>query len=187
VADWAARAASENDLRYKESIIWKGDTLVDGYLADGADNLDGITGNARYNYKVYIPHSQRSGIKGGGWMQQIEQNQRLFRFADVLLIDAEAKFRTGDIAGALVSINKIRERAGEPDYTSADLTLQNIWDERRFELAFENDRYFDLIRTGQAASVLDYKHWQFPKNVFYPIPQPQIDLSNHILLQNPNW
>ncbi|MBE0651771.1 MAG: RagB/SusD family nutrient uptake outer membrane protein [Bacteroidales bacterium] len=187
VAAWKARYKSQHDLRYKASVIWRGDTTVDGMVVQGAPQLDGITGTPRYDYDVYVPHDQRSGIKGGYWMQQIEQNFRLFRYADVLLIDAEAKFMNGDIAGALISINKVRERAGEPDLTAANLTLQKIWDERRFELAFSNDRYFDLIRTGQAQKVLGYRGWQYPKNVFYPIPQTQIDLSNGQLKQNPNW
>lgn len=187
VADWAKRAKTQNDLRYRASVIWRGDTTVDGMVIQGAPQLDGITGTPRYNYKVYIPKNQRSGIKGWWWMRQIEQNFRLFRYADLLLIDAEAKFMNGDVAGALVSINKVRERAGEPDYTTADLTLQKIWNERRFELAFSNDRYFDLIRTGQAQQVLGYRGWQYPKNVFYPIPQTQIDLSNGNLKQNPGW
>jgi len=187
VAAWAERAKSQNDLRYHASVIFKGEKKTDGTLCDGAPELDGITGTPRYNYKVYIPKNQRSSIKGNGYLTQIEQNQRLFRFADVLLIDAEAKFRTGDVAGALQSINKVRARAGEPDLTSSTLTLKAIWDERRFELAFENDRYFDLIRTGEAKTVLSYKKWAFPKNVFYPIPQPQVDLSNRILKQNPLW
>ena len=101
------------------------------------------------------------------------------------MIDAEAKLRTGNEGGALLSINRVRQRAGEEELES--LTLQQIWDERRFEFVFENDRYFDLVRTGEAKTVLAYKNWKFPKNVFYPIPQDQLDLSNNVLKQNPNW
>ena len=120
-------------------------------------------------------HIDRDGIFG----------QRLFRFADILLIDAEAKLRNGNEGGALQSINRVRQRAGEPKLES--LTLKQIWDERRFEFVFENDRYFDLVRTGEAKTVLAYKNWSYPKNVFYPVPQDQIDLSNGALKQNVHW
>ncbi|MDD4713473.1 MAG: RagB/SusD family nutrient uptake outer membrane protein, partial [Bacteroidales bacterium] len=62
-----------------------------------------------------------------------------------------------------------------------------IWDERRFELAFENDRFFDMVRTGLAKTKLVSNGFVYPKHVFYPIPQAQIDLSNGILLQNKNY
>ncbi|WP_430972361.1 RagB/SusD family nutrient uptake outer membrane protein [Sunxiuqinia rutila] len=187
VAAWKAREAEQNDLRYQYSVIFYGDTLVDDRVVEGATDIDGVTGLPRYNYKVYIPLAERSDIKGNWWMQQTEQNQRFFRFADVLLIDAEAKFMTNDVAGAAVSLNKVRSRAGEPEISSGNLTLQDIWDERRFELAFENDRYFDLVRTGQAETVLGSRGWTKPKNVFYPIPQVQIDLSIGPLKQNAYW
>ena len=188
VAVWKKRYNEQNDKRYKYSVIFKGEIQSDGDVADGAAAVDGITGTPRYNYKVFVPKNQRSPLKGGGWIKQFEQNQRFLRFAEVLLIDAEAKVRTNDLAGAMISINKIRKRAGEPEFTqTSQVTLQAVLDERRFELAFENDRYFDLIRTGQASTVLAYKGWKSPKNIFYPIPQTQIDLSNKILTQNKYW
>lgn len=194
VEAWKERFETQNDLRYLYSIAWDGERLVDYHDKDGnlkqdivesLPNLDGITGKPRYNKKVYIPRDERGTYKKDWYLVQIEQNQRLFRFADVLLIDAEAKLRNGNTPGALKSINRIRKRAGEPELET--LTLQQIWDERRFEFVFENDRYFDLVRTGEAASVLAYKNWSYPKNVFYPIPQDQMDLSNGILKQNPLW
>ncbi len=185
VAAWETREAEQNDLRYGYSVIYYGDTLTDGRVVEGATDIDGVTGLPRYNYKVYIPLDERSGIKGNWWMRQTEQNQRFFRFSDVLLIDAEAKIRTGDSSGAAVSLNKVRNRAGETDIASP--TLQDILDERRFELAFENDRYFDIVRSGQASTILGSRGWSKPKNVFYPIPQVQIDLSIGALKQNPNW
>jgi len=121
------------------------------------------------------------------WIYGIEQNIRLLRFSDILLIDAEAKFNLGDKDGARISINKVRNRVKETPYANSDLSLQNIWDERRFELAFEDDRFFDLVRTGLAKTVLVPQGFTYPKNVFYPLPQAQIDLSNGILVQNKNY
>lgn len=193
VAEWRARYESQNDLRYLYSIAWNGERLED-YHKDGnlkqdimetLPAIDGITGTPRFNKKVYIPRDQRCDYKKDWYLTQIEQNQRLFRFSDILLIDAEAKLRTNDLTGALSSINRVRTRAGESPLTA--LTLKEIYDERRFEFVFENDRYFDLVRSGEAKTVLAYKNWKFPKNVFYPIPQDQIDLSNKALKQNPLW
>lgn len=196
VEAWKERYETIGDLRYLYSIAWDGERLVDYHDKNGVlqqdivvslPSIDGITGKPRYNKKVYVPRDQRGDYKKDWYLTQIEQNQRLFRFADILLIDAEAKLHINDKAGALKSINRIRKRAGESLLTEAELTLEEIWNERRFEFVFENDRYFDLIRTGQAKSVLAYKNWQYPKNVFYPIPQVQIDLSNGYLKQNPLW
>lgn len=194
VAEWQERYDEQHDLRYLYSIVWDGERLVDYHdengnlvqdIAKALPQIDGITGKARFNKKVYIPRDERNSYKKDGYISQAEQNQRLFRFADILLIDAEAKLRNGNESGALQSINRIRKRAGEPELEA--LTLKQIWDERRFEFVFENDRYFDLVRTGEAKTVLAYKNWSYPKNVFYPIPQSQIDFSFGMLKQNPNW
>jgi len=66
------------------------------------------------------------------------------------------------------------------------VTLQNIWDERRAELALEEDRFFDLVRTGQATTVLSGLGFKSPKNNVYPIPSAQMQL-NTTLTQNPNY
>lgn len=194
VADWADRYASQNDLRYLYSIVWDGERLVDYHDKNGnlvqdivvaLPVIDGITGKARFNKKVYVPRDERCDYKKDWYLTMIEQNQRLFRFADILLIDAEAKLKSGNEGGALISINRVRERAGQPKLKT--LVIKQIWDERRFEFVFENDRYFDLVRTGESKTVLSYKNWTYPKNVFYPVPQDQIDLSNKNLKQNKNW
>lgn len=186
---WEAR--SDDEVRYKASVVYRGQTLPDGKVVDGSETLAGTNAGkegykpARYNYKVYMSSADETGL--GGWMTSIEQNPRLFRFADILLIDAEAEFNLGNTGEALISVNKVRDRAYATPFTSNTLTMQAIWDERRFELAFENDRFFDLVRTGQAKTVLAARGFQYPKNCFYPIPQEQIDLSNGILTQNKHW
>ena len=58
--------------------------------------------------------------------------------------------------------------------------------ERRIELAMEHERYFDIVRWGIAGDVLGAK-WIPGKHELFPIPQEQIDLSNHILAQNPGY
>jgi len=58
--------------------------------------------------------------------------------------------------------------------------------ERRWEFAMEGYRFYDLVRWGDAVSVLGSLGYQ-PKNAWYPIPQPAIDLSGGVLVQNPNY
>ena len=64
--------------------------------------------------------------------------------------------------------------------------MQEVWDERRAELALEEDRFFDLIRTGQAANVLGPKGFTSGKNELLPIPANQRQLNPN-LVQNPGY
>lgn len=109
----------------------------------------------------------------------------VIRLAEVILIKAEAHARQGEIALALVELNKIRERAGIGPLTSA-LTAGELLDqillERRRELAFEGHRWFDLVRTGRAVAVLGIPVTQ----TIYPIPQNEIDVAPG-LTQNPGY
>ncbi len=115
-------------------------------------------------------------------------NIRLIRYADVLLMAAEAKLLAGNVAGGQVHFNLVRNRAGLPNKT---LTLDAIKKERRLELAFEGFRFLDLIRWGDAATEL--KGQGFIKNgnfldqhKLYPIPAAEIN-NNKQLKQNPGW
>jgi hypothetical protein len=85
-------------------------------------------------------------------------------------------------------LNLVRRRAfgdNAHDVSSTGTTLyQTILDERRMELAMEGDRFFDLVRTGKAASVLSSK-FVVGKHEVFPIPQQEIDISG--LKQNPNY
>jgi hypothetical protein len=188
VADWQQR--TDDTIRFHASIAFRGDRLSDGTTVGGLTELSGTNAGkpgyppARYSMKAYVPKNDQTQLS---WIYGIEQNIRLLRFSDILLIDAEARLNLGDKDGARISINKVRNRVKETPYANADLTFQKIWDERRFELAFENDRFFDLVRTGLAKTVLGSQGFVFPKHVFYPLPQAQIDLSNGILVQNKNY
>ena len=91
----------------------------------------------------------------------------VLRVAELYLIRAEARARQGKLTLALADLNAVRTRAGVPASaaaTAADLLLA-IENERRVEFAFEADRWFDLVRTGRAGTVLgvtDTKKWVFP-------------------------
>jgi hypothetical protein len=85
-------------------------------------------------------------------------------------------------------VNQVRARVGMPDitFTTQANMRTAIKKERRAELGLEGERFFDLVRWGDAVSVLGplgYTH----RCRFYPIPQPEIDRSNGVLVQNPEW
>lgn len=138
-----------------------------------------------YNQKYHPRKGQTSG--------QIElnytNNYRTIRYADVLLMAAEANNRstTPNDDKAREYLNRVRRRAfGDQlhDITSSGVTLrQAIWDERRLELAMEGDRFFDLVRTGQAASKIS--GFVANKNELFPIPQQEVDISG--LTQNAGY
>ncbi|MFH6601875.1 RagB/SusD family nutrient uptake outer membrane protein [Maribacter algicola] len=130
-------------------------------------------------------------------------NVIVLRYADVILMHAEALNEQGYVADgqAFDLVNQIRNRAGLADLTSATVTNQAefrlaIENERRWELAFENHRWPDLVRTGRALEVIN-SHVTETSNIpltlsistnqlLYPIPQNEID-TNPALVQNPGY
>ena len=138
-----------------------------------------------YN-KKYHP---RKGESSGQIELNYTNNHRVIRFADVLLMAAEAFNRSTspNDTKAQEYLNRVRRRAfgnNSQDITSTGTALrQAIWDERRLELAMEGDRFFDLVRTGQApAKITGFKS---NKNEVFPIPQQEVDISG--LTQNPGY
>lgn len=83
-----------------------------------------------------------------------DNNYVITRYADALLMYAEALMVLGKKDEAVVFVNQVRARAKVPSITSAKLDIDAILHERRMELAFEGHRYFDLVRTGKAVEVL---------------------------------
>lgn len=187
-------AFETNDPRLKGTIIDLGD-VIDGVtiigdgetpdvITDGAGNVIEIES---YNRKIWIP--------GNTTTTQYGHNRRLIRFSDVLLMAAEALNENNKPGDALVHLNRVRARARQgnvailPDITTLDKnTLRDlILQERRVELAMEGHRFWDLVRTGKAASVLGSRGFVAGKHELLPIPQNEIDLSQGTLIQNPNW
>jgi starch-binding outer membrane protein, SusD/RagB family len=154
--------------------------------------------NPRYNNKVYTNPSIRASIgnRFGYWM-----NFRALRYADVVLMFAEAANEVGgaaNITAARNALNSIRARARAgnnallPDVTTTDqATLRAaIRQERRVELAMEHERFFDLVRWGIAQAALNAAgkpNFNGSRDVLLPIPQTQIDLSAGVLTQNPGY
>ncbi len=115
-------------------------------------------------------------------------NQRIYRYAETLLNAAELIVRGAGSGSAETYLNAIRTRAQVPSIAA---TLDNIIDERHLEFVGEGKRYWDLVRTGKAASVLTGANhlyrtadWSANKK-YWPIPQSEIDRSAGTLTQNP--
>jgi hypothetical protein len=130
-----------------------------------------------------------------GYNEGAQQNIRVIRYAEVLLMNAEANNELGNANDALAALELVRNRARGgnaailPKVTTTDKTALRtaIWRERRAELAMEFDRYFDVIRQGRGTEVFGPLGWKADKNEVWPVPQSEIDLSGGVLTQNKNY
>lgn len=140
-----------------------------------------------YFNKKYIARKGDSNI--GDQNLTNPNNYRAIRFADVLLLAAEAHQITGNEASALAYLNRVRRRAFGSSYQniniSGNILLEAIYQERRLELVGEGHRFFDLVRTGEAAEKID--GFQENKNELFPIPLEEIQFSNGNWNQNPGY
>ena len=169
------------DLRRDATIL----NIAEFASATGASYTEGYNHTGFFNNK-YIP---RAGESGGQIELNYLTNYRIIRYADVLLMAAEAYNRSGINDNlALSFLNQVRIRAFDDDefelnnLSGANLT-NAIWEERKFELAMEGHRFFDLVRTNQAFSVIP--GFVQGKHEVFPIPQQEIDISG--LTQNPGY
>lgn len=107
-------------------------------------------------------------------------NWKVIRYADVLLMLAEALNENNKNTEALTYLNQVRVRAGMPGYSNLtkDATRDKIYLERRLELSFEGVRWFDLLRTGQAYPVMK-NSGMLPYMTVFPLPLSQIQLINN--------
>jgi hypothetical protein len=186
-------AYEPGDLRKKSTIInlpasSPPDTLFDGFVVP---TMVGVS--ATYNYKAY--HSK---ILSGGSKAQIEafdgnrglcqKNLHILRYAEVLLINAEASNELGISGPAISNLNLVRARAGLPATSASSQSdiRTAIWNERRVELAMEHDRFWDIVRQGRAAQVMIAagKSFVAGKNELLPIPSSEIAVSGGRLSQN---
>lgn len=174
-----------NDPRKAGTIIFRGTTTPEG------DAIPAVGDNPMYNMKSYVPFS----MFVNGFNEGCQQNIRVIRYADVLLMNAEAANELGQTTTALASLEMVRLRARQGNIailpkvtTTVQATLRAaIYHERRVELAMEFDRYFDVIRQGRGLAVFGPKGWKANKNEVWPIPQNEIDLSAGVLTQNPGY
>ncbi len=175
------------DPRKEATVIADGDMLDDRKVKVAAGSYP------YFNKKAYVRASER-GIFGrppfsqGYWM-----NIRIIRYADVLLMHAEAALETGNIDEALTKLEMVRSRARGgnpsvlPEITERESSIlrEKIRQERRIELALEFERFFDLVRWGIAKDVIP--NFVPNKHELFPIPQEEIDRSEGVIVQNPGY
>lgn len=174
-------AFEPGDIRKELTILRDGEITLEGDFIHSPD----VNSVKTFNQKVYVPSSQQNAACDQGSVQNI----RILRFADVLLINAEAANELGNTSVATTNLNKVRTRAhlGNTTATTQGALRAAIWQERRVELAMENDRFPDLLRSGQAATVLAPLGFTPGKNDLLPIPQNAINEGNGVLTQNPGY
>ncbi len=199
-------AWDDSDPRKPATILYSGQS--DGGAATGGygatlppynkDSIGkkGYLDQPYWNKKVYSDPAMRaytgeigSCCGGADWI-----NHRIFRYADVLLMLAEAENETGKGPQAATHLEMVRARARGGNsgalpaipFTSQSQMRQAIKDERRWEFAMEGYRFYDLVRWNDAITVLSSLGYT-NRCRFYPIPQKAIDLSGGVLVQNPEW
>lgn len=178
-------AYEENDVRQDATILFVGETTPEGDLITAGNDPSNPT---RYNQKIYV---SSENYRRNNCAENADSNIIILRYAEVLLMNAEANLELGNYDAALESLNEVRNRAKLDDLTfESEAQLRSaIWHERRVELAQEGDRFFDLVRQGRAAEIFQALGKQFTPGVneIFPIPANQISLSNNVLVQNPGY
>ena len=178
-------AFSDDDLRRYHSIMTPGDSYP---------MINSVTGG--YSYPPAGASRGQSNIKkyviGSGadvCFMSTPQNQHAIRYADVLLTLVEASCKmNGGISvtpDVLEAFNAVRERAGLE--TVGNVTIEMLYQERRVEFAFENHRWFDLLRSGNVKEIMQVHGKQFQDhNVLFPIPEAEMSINPN-LTQNPGY
>lgn len=139
-----------------------------------------------WNKKTYAdPAVRRSTgfLDGAYWI-----NQRVIRYSDVLLMAAECQNELANGTAAAALVNQVRARVSMPEvaFTNQADMRTAIKKERRAEFGLEGERFYDLVRWGDAISVLGPSGYT-NRCRYYPLPQIAVDRSNGVLVQNPEW
>lgn len=136
-----------------------------------------------YFIEKYAPKTQWLSTGGGDAPLNYPNDYIEIRLADTYLMEAEALVKGGGNAErAAALLNAVRARVGLPAVAA---TIDNIYRERRLELATEGHRWFDLVRTGRAATVLAPMGFVAGKHEVLPIPLEE--LNNTQIVQNPEY
>ena len=168
----------DNDIR-KKQYVWGQQPGGVNYSQDiasldnpGANREDGIR-----NMKFY----PAAPLNGGGASNDFP----IFRYADILLMIAECQIRLGNAAAGKGYIDEVRERAGLTAL-STDPTLEDVYNERGFELTFEGYRRQDMIRFHTFTLAHDFKAASAETRELFPIPTAALN-ANKNLVQNPGY
>jgi len=159
---------------------------IEAFIAQQADPSSisyaiGAGGNTGYYNNKYIKRIGEIGLPDNDLTSPV--NYRVIRYADVLLMAAEAHYQEGNTGKAQQFVTQVRVRAGVQPVPVNSLDV--IYNERRYELSGEGHRFFDLVRTGKAAESIE--GFQAGKHELFPIPQLEIDLAGGNWAQNPGY
>jgi hypothetical protein len=175
-----------NDPRLTSSIYKDGDTYM---TIDGSSiaelPFDPEWTSSGFSIKKYGGERNAKTADYSPNGQAQFNNERWYRYAELLLLYAEALINSGRAPEAMDIINdQIRARVGLGATAIADpmLALQH---EKRVEMAFEPHRWFDIVRWGLGPTIFGSK-WQ-DKYVVFPFPQSEIDRSGGLLKQNDGY
>ena len=181
----------DGDIRKSVTIVSNGEMVnMGGEMVEHTPELS----NTGHSYFKYMDWIDRNTFNHG-------LNIPFLRAAETYLLVAEAKIRLNGAGAGDAEINAVRERTGLAVVTNAD--IETLIHESRVELAGENIRYQNLLRWDKAG-IYDlteflsrpekvyytdegYKNWERPKNYYQPLFQGDIDNSNGVLEQNPDW
>ena len=171
-------SALKGDPRFSATIIDMDSLIKSGVATSYAPGYQ----NTGYFIAKYAPLAKY--VSSSGTAELNFPNDYIeIRLADTYLMEAEALVEAGtDAARAQALLDAVRARVG---LASIPATLDNIYNERHLELATEGHRWFDLVRTGQAPTVLAFKNFVAGKNEILPIPLAE--MTNTVLVQNPGY
>ena len=157
-------------------------TVFDAAALKTAGQIDYTPGyqNTGYFLMKFLPRASDVTTLGGTTELNFLQDTYIIRLADTYLMEAEALGGTGARAQAL--LDAVRARVG---LASVPVSMQTIKNERRAELAGEGHRWFDLVRWGDAATVLSSRGFVQGKNEIFPIPSRELQGTK--LVQNPGY
>ncbi|HEU4554613.1 MAG TPA: RagB/SusD family nutrient uptake outer membrane protein [Chitinophaga sp.] len=173
--------AIHNDPRYPYTIA-----NLDSLEKNGIVTYEKGYNNTGYFLEKFAGRVSTQSKGGGNWELNFGQDMYEIRLADTYLMEAEARVRGGEsgLAGtrSYALLNAVRARVGLP---AIPATIDNIMNERRLELAGEGHRWFDLVRTGRASTVLASRGFVAGKNEILPIPL--LELDNTKIEQSKEW
>lgn len=191
------------DPRREFTIIKQGDYVNEEYPSYDTKPSENMSG--RINRKYFLTSEDRPEKSEH---KRSPLNHILLRYADLLLMHAEAAYYNGDENSALISLNKVRARVGLDEVASTGQGLINaIFNERRMELAMEGNRYYDLKRTDRLTDAMtnfinynlnestdefdagndEGKYYKAAVHSLFPIPISEINLSQGRISQNSGY
>ncbi|WP_282043739.1 RagB/SusD family nutrient uptake outer membrane protein [Winogradskyella flava] len=160
--------------------------------AGGSVDSGAATGGVIWDYEggIRIKYATKSEDTSPDGVAELNYstNFRLLRYAEVLLLAAEAYNKAGQDSNARTELNKVRNRAGLTDIDASmtgNALFEAIVDEKYLELAHEGQRFWDLVRWGKAATELSGTGYS-PKNDLFPIPITEIEKNTEINMEDQN-